>query len=58
MWRLPALGFEADWIRSLVSMAADSSHRLCMVKKLSTCFLCFFDWIFTILARKEDTYKS
>ena len=33
---LPVLGFEADKIRTLVSMATDSSHRLIMGESLST----------------------
>ena len=37
-----ALGFDADQIRSLVSMATDSSHRVIMGKRASSCFLdCF-----------------
>ena len=37
-----ALGFGADQIRTLVSMATDSSHRVIMEKRASSCFLgCF-----------------
>ena len=37
-----ALGFDADQIRTLVSMATDSSHRVIMGKRASTRFLdCF-----------------
>ena len=37
-----ALGFGADQIRTLVSMATDSSHRVIMVKRTSSRFLgCF-----------------
>ena len=37
-----ALGFGADQIRTLVSMATDSSHRVIMGKRASSCFLdCF-----------------
>ena len=37
-----ALGFDADQIRTLVSMATDSSHRVIMGKRASSCFLnCF-----------------
>ena len=37
-----ALGFDADQIRSLVSMATDSSHRVIMGKRASSRFLdCF-----------------
>ena len=31
---LTALGFGLDWIRTLVSMATDSSHRIIMWKTL------------------------
>ena len=31
---LAALGFGSDWIRTLVSMATDSSHRFIMEKTL------------------------
>ena len=38
----PSEGFDPDWIRSLVSMATDSSHRVIMVKTASSRFLkCF-----------------
>ena len=33
---LAALGFGLDWIRTLVSMATDSSHRGLMGKNLTT----------------------
>ena len=37
-----ALGFDADQIRTLVSMATDSSHRVIMGKRVSSRFLdCF-----------------
>ena len=37
-----ALGFDADQIRTLVSMAMDSSHRVIMGKRASSRFLdCF-----------------
>ena len=37
-----ALGFGADQIRTLVSLATDSSHRVKMGKTTSSCFLdCF-----------------
>ena len=37
-----ALGFGADQIKILVSMATDSSHRVIMGKRASSCFLgCF-----------------
>ena len=38
-----ALGFDADQIRTLVSMATDSSHRVIMGKRASSLFLdCFW----------------
>ena len=37
-----ALGFDADQIRTLVSMATDSSHKVIMGKRASSRFLdCF-----------------
>ena len=39
---LAALGFGPDRIRTLVSMATESSHRVIMVKTVSSLFLgCF-----------------
>ena len=36
------VGFDPDWIRTLVSMATDSSHRVIMGKTASLLFLeCF-----------------
>ena len=37
---LAALGFGPDQIRTLVSMATESSHRVIMVKTVSPLFLC------------------
>ena len=37
-----ALGFGADQIRTLVSMATDSSHRVIMEKRASSRFLGYF----------------
>ena len=39
---LAALGFGPDRIRTLVSMATESSHRVIMVKTMSPLFLCCF----------------
>ena len=39
---LAALGFGLDWIRTLVSMETESSHRVIMVKTVSPLFLCCF----------------
>ena len=37
-----SLGFDPDWIRTLVSMTTDSSHRAIMGKTVSSRFLeCF-----------------
>ena len=37
-----SVGFDPDWIRTLVSMATDSSHRVIMGKTMSSRFLeCF-----------------
>ena len=37
-----SVGFDSDRIRTLVSMAIDSSHRVIMGKTTSSCFLkCF-----------------
>ena len=39
---MASVGFDPDWIRTLVSMATDSSHRLIMGKMASSRFLeCF-----------------
>ena len=52
-----ALGFGADQIRTLVSMATDSSHRVIMGKRASSRFLdC--DRILFILAGNYDIHKS
>ena len=45
-----ALGFDADQIRTLVSMATDSSHRVIMGKRASSRFLdCFWSESFLYL---------
>ena len=43
-----SVGFDPDWIRSLVSMATDSSHRVINA----------FDWILFILAGNDDMHES
>ena len=53
-----ALGFGAVQIRTLVSMATDSSHRVIMGKRASSRFLGCFDWIFFILTDNDDIHKS
>ena len=55
---LAASGFGPDRIRTLVSMATESSHRIIMVKMVSPLFLgCFYPILF-ILAGKKDMHES
>ena len=56
--RKAALGFDADQIRTLVSMATDSSHRVIMGKRASSRFSTVFDRIFFILAGNDDIHAS
>ena len=53
-----ALGSGSDRIRTLVSIATYSSHRVIMGKccKHSSTFA--FDWIFLILADNKEIYKT
>ena len=53
-----ALSFGADQIRTLVSMATDSSHRAIMGKRASSRVLGCFDRILFILAGNYDIHKS
>ena len=53
-----AAGVGADWIKTLVSMATDSSHRTIMGKTVFSCFLSCFDPILFILACNADEHKS
>ena len=54
-----ALGFGADQIKNLVSMATDSSHRVIMGKKgRHHVFSAVFDRILLILAGNDDIHKS
>ena len=55
---LAALGFGPDRIRTLVSMATESSHRVIMVKTVSPLFLGCFSSILFILAGNEDVHES
>ena len=55
---LAALGFGPDWIRTLVSMATDSSHRVIMGKSCEHSSSSIFHWIFFILAGNKDSNKS
>ena len=57
-WGKAPEGFDLDWIRTLVSMATNSSHRDIMGKTTSSCFLKCFDWIFFILAGNDDMHES
>ena len=52
-----ALGFGPDRIRTLVSMATDSSHRVIMGKCCEHASAFIFDRIFFILAGKEDYHN-
>ena len=54
---LTVLGFGQDRIRTLVSMATDSSHRVIMGKILWPFKFFIFDWFFFILAGNEDNHK-
>ena len=53
-----ALGFGPDRIRTLVSMATDSSHRVIMGNFCEHSSPSFFHWIFFILAGNNDSNKS
>ena len=54
---LTALDFALDWIRTLVSMAIDSSHRVIMGKICDHSSSFIFDWDFFILAGNKDSHK-
>ena len=57
--RKAALGLDADQIRTLVSMATDSSHRVYNGEKDVIMFSrLFFDRILFILAGNDDIHKS
>ena len=53
---LDALGFGPDWIRTLVSMVTDSSHRSIMGKPCDHSSPFIFDWIFFIFAGNKDNH--
>ena len=53
-----SVGFDPDRIRTLVSMATDSSQRVLMGKRASSRFLECFDWILLILAGNNDMHES
>ena len=50
------VGFDLDRIRTLVSMATDSSHRVIMGKRRHHIFSNAFDWILFILAGNNDMH--
>ena len=52
-----ALGFGPDQIRTLVSMAPDSSHRVLMRKCCDHSSAFMFDWIFFISAGYENNHN-
>ena len=52
-----AIGFGPDRIRTLVSMATDSSHRVIMGKWCEHASAIIFDQIFFILTGKEDNHN-
>ena len=54
----PASGFGPDGIRTLVSMATESSHRAIMEKTVSRLFLGCFHPILLILAGNDDMHES
>ena len=53
-----ALVFGPDWIRTLVSMATDSSHRVIMEKTVLPLFLSCFSSDPFILASNDDMHGS
>ena len=53
-----SVGIDPDRIRTLVSMATDSSHRVIMGKRRHHVFSNAFDWILFILAGNDDMHKS
>ena len=53
-----SVGFDPVLIRTLVSMATDSSHRVIMGKTASSYFLNALDQILFILAGKDDMHES
>ena len=57
-WGKAALGFEPYRIRTLVSMATDSSHRVIMGKTVLALFSTVFHPILFILAGNNDMHES
>ena len=54
---LATLGFGLDWIRTLVSIATDSSHRVIMGKPCDHSSSFILDWFFFIFAGNEDNHN-
>ena len=54
---LSVLKFGPDHIRTLVSMATDSSHRVIMGNFCDYSSVFIFDWFFFILAGNVDYYQ-
>ena len=52
------LGFGPDWIKTLVSLATDSSHRVIMEKRCCHFFSAVFHPILFILAGNDDMHGS
>ena len=57
-WGKASVGFDPDQIRTLVSMATDSSHRVIMGKRRHHVFSNVFDRILFILAGNDDMHES
>ena len=53
-----ATGFGPDWIKTLVSMATDSSHRVIMETTVLPLFSAVNHLIFFILAGNDDMHGS
>ena len=53
-----SVGFDPDRIRTLVSMATDSSHRVIMGKRRHHVFSNAFDRILFILAGNDNMHES
>ena len=58
MWGKAAIGFVPDWIKTLVSMATDSSHRVLMEKIVFPLFLSCFIRSFLYFKGNDDMYQS
>ena len=54
---LPTFGYNAGRIRTRVSMATDSSHRVIMGKYVNTLAPYIFDWIFFIPIGNDSNHN-